>query len=88
MDVKNVFLNGDLIEEVYMKPPPSSSIPSHKVCRLCRTLYGLKKAPRAWFSKFSTTVEQLVFTFSDHDYAFFTRKTGQVPHFFYFIWMT
>ena len=47
MDVKNVFLNRELSEEVYMQPPPSLSIDSNKVCHLQRTLYGLKQAPQA-----------------------------------------
>ena len=34
MDVKNVFLNGDLNEVVYMQPPPSLSVESNKVCCL------------------------------------------------------
>jgi hypothetical protein len=49
VDVKNVFLNGELHEEVYMRPPPRYSIPEGMVCHLRHSLYGLKQAPRAWF---------------------------------------
>ncbi|KAL0541716.1 hypothetical protein IC582_021771 [Cucumis melo] len=65
MDVKNVFLNGTLSEEVYMKPPPGTSSPPHKVCLLRRALYGLKQAPRAWFATFSSTITQLGITDSN-----------------------
>ena len=47
IDVKNVFLNGDLQEEVYMTPPHDYDHASHKVYCLCRALYGLKQTPRA-----------------------------------------
>ena len=45
MDVKNVFLNGDLSKEVYMQPPPHLSIDSNKVYHIRCALYGLKQAP-------------------------------------------
>jgi hypothetical protein len=75
MDVKNAFLNGELTEEVYMKPPPGYAHSPHQVCRLRRALYGLKQAPRAWFSKFSTTIGDFGFTSCPHDSALFIRKT-------------
>lgn len=75
MDVKNAFLNGELAEEVYMKPPPGYAHSPHQVCRLRRALYGLKQAPRAWFSKFSTTIGDFGFTSCPHDSALFIRKT-------------
>ena len=59
MDVKNAFLNGELLEEVYMKLPLGYSHPPgfpHKVCRPRRALYDLKQGPRAWFAKFSSTI--------------------------------
>ncbi|KAL0536469.1 hypothetical protein IC582_025418 [Cucumis melo] len=77
MDVRNAFLNGMLSKEVYMKSPPGTSPPSHKVCLLRRALYGLKQAPRAWFATFSSTITQLCFAFSPHDTTLFT---GQTPH--------
>ena len=49
LDIKNVFLHGDLAKEVYMKQPPKfvAQGESELVCRLHRSLYGLKQSPRA-----------------------------------------
>lgn len=41
---------GDLKDEVYMQPPPGYDHPPQQV-NLRRALYGLNKAPRAWFAK-------------------------------------
>ncbi|KAL3511542.1 hypothetical protein ACH5RR_024259 [Cinchona calisaya] len=73
LDVKNSFLNGDLIEDVYMKPPHGYSHPQNKVCKLRRALYCLKQAPRVWFFKFSSTICQLGFTSSPYDSTLFRR---------------
>jgi hypothetical protein len=48
MDVKSAFLNGVLIEEVYMQQPPRFAIDkdASKVLKLDKALYGLRQAPR------------------------------------------
>ncbi|RVW33928.1 Retrovirus-related Pol polyprotein from transposon TNT 1-94 [Vitis vinifera] len=60
LDIKNAFLHGDLAEEVYMEQPPGfvAQGESGLVCRLRRSLYGLKHTPRAWFSRFSSVVQE------------------------------
>ncbi|RVW92020.1 Retrovirus-related Pol polyprotein from transposon RE1 [Vitis vinifera] len=76
MDVKNVFLHGDLKECIYMKPPPGLfPSPTSHVCKLRRSLYGLKQAPRAWFDKFRTTLLQFSFRQSKYDTSLFLWKS-------------
>ena len=77
MDVKNVFLNGDLSEEVYMQPPPGLFVESNKVCHLRHALYGLKQAPRVWFAKFSSTISHLCYMASHYDSVLFLRRTDK-----------
>ena len=78
MDVKNVFLNRNLSEEVYMQPSPSLSIEQNKVCcHLRRAFYGLKQAPQAWFAKFSSTISCLGYITSHYDSALFLCRTNK-----------
>jgi hypothetical protein len=49
LDLKNAFLNGELREDVYMRPPPRYYVPGGMVCHFRRSLYGLNQASRAWF---------------------------------------
>jgi Reverse transcriptase (RNA-dependent DNA polymerase) len=55
MDVKNIFLQGTLEEEVYMTLPSGHKREnmSNFVCRLNKSIYGLKQSLRAWYGKLS-----------------------------------
>lgn len=76
MDVHNAFLQGDLLEEVYMDIPQGFSTQggTGKVYRLHKSLYGLKQAPRQWNKKLIDALLQIGFTHSHFDYSLFTKK--------------
>jgi hypothetical protein len=69
--VKNVFLNGELREDVYMHPPLGYSVLEGMVCHLRCSLYDLKQAPRAWFQRFASLVTAAGFSVNAHDPALF-----------------
>ena len=79
MDIKNIFLHGDLAEEVYIKQPPGfvAKGESGLVCKLRCSLYGLK--PRAWFSRFSSVVKEfgMIRSAADHSVFYHHSSTGQ-----------
>jgi len=58
MDVKTVFLNGDLEENVYMDQPMGFSIEGkeHMMCKLKKSIYSLKQASRQWYLKLNDTI--------------------------------
>nr|AAW28564.1 Retrovirus-related Pol polyprotein from transposon TNT 1-94, putative [Solanum demissum] len=58
MDVKTVFLNGELEEEIYMEQPEGFVVPGkeEKMYRLVNSLYELKQAPKQWHAKFDQTM--------------------------------
>ena len=59
LDIKNAILHRELEEEMYMEQPPGfvAQGESGLVCRLRRSLYGLKQSPRAWFGRFSNVLK-------------------------------
>ncbi|KAL6295890.1 hypothetical protein ACE6H2_004032 [Prunus campanulata] len=75
LDVKNVFLHGELDEEVFMHQPQGFEDPVHPhfVCKLQKSLYGLKQAPRAWNAKFTGYLPALGFKSSHSDPSLFVK---------------
>ena len=58
-----------------MEPPPSVSHDYGYVCKLRKTLYSLKQAPRAWFEKIYVVIFSLGFVASGYDFALFVKCT-------------
>jgi hypothetical protein len=77
MDVKNVFLHGDLHEEMYMEQPPGYVDQTHPilVCRLKKALYNLKQALRAWSDKIGQYFVTSGFQTSNADFSLYVKKT-------------
>jgi len=76
LDINNVFLHGDLNDEVYMLPPFEMTISKFgQVCKLTKSLYGLKQASKQWFSKLSSYLKSIKFIKSTVNYSLFTKKT-------------
>jgi hypothetical protein len=79
LDVKNAFLHGDLQEEVYMEIPPgcSKSNTAGEVCRLRKSLYGLKQSPRAWFDRSRHALCGMGYKQCNGDHTIFYRHSGR-----------
>ena len=75
MDVVTAFLNGELSEEIYMQQPNGYVITGkeHLVCKLKKSLYGLKQSPRCWYNAFHMYVESIGFQQSTADPCVYIR---------------
>ncbi|CAM8997570.1 unnamed protein product [Rhodiola kirilowii] len=75
MDVKTAFLNGDLEKEIYMKQLEGfiMSGQEHKVCKLVKSLYGLKQASMQWHQKFDEVVLSDGFILNQSDKCVYSK---------------
>ncbi|RVW99216.1 Retrovirus-related Pol polyprotein from transposon TNT 1-94 [Vitis vinifera] len=76
LDVKSAFLNGRLLEEIYVQQPEGYEVTGHehKVYKLQKALYGLKQAPRVWYSKIDSHLIQLRFRRSENEVTLYLKQ--------------
>jgi hypothetical protein len=79
MDVTTAFLNGELEEEVYMKQPEGFEVPGkeHLVCKLRRSIYGLKQSPRCWNATLDGKLKRMGFSQTKGDPCIYTAQDGE-----------
>nr|GEV17578.1 retrotransposon protein, putative, Ty1-copia subclass [Tanacetum cinerariifolium] len=79
MDVKTAFLNGYLDEDIYMVQPEGFIDPKHprKVCKLQRSIYGLKQASRSWNKRFDEKIKRFGFTQNFDEPCVYQKASGR-----------
>ena len=81
MDVHTAFLNGDLDVDIYMQQPEGYTSGSNGgqqlVCKLQKSLYGLKQAGRAWFEKMDKALAELGFSSLSHDSCIYLQRSDR-----------
>ena len=79
MDVMTAFLHGDLEEEIYMEQPEGFLVKGKEdyVCKLKKSIYGLKQALRQWYLKFDSVMGERGYKRSSSDHCvYFQRFSG------------
>ena len=78
LDVKTAFLHGDLDEDIYMEQPEGFVVDgkSKMVCKLKKSLYGLKQSPRQWYKRFDHFMLESDFHRSIKDAWVYFKRLG------------
>ncbi|KAG8497203.1 hypothetical protein CXB51_008568 [Gossypium anomalum] len=78
MDVKTAFLNGKLEEDVYMTQPEGFVDPKNagKICKLQRSIYGLKQASRSWNLHFNDAIKEFGFIKNEDEPCVYKKVSG------------
>jgi hypothetical protein len=81
LDVKTAFLHGELEEEIYMDQPEGFIVPGKEnyVCKLKRSLYGLKQSPRQWYKRFDSFMLSHGFKRSKYDSCVYIKHVNGSP---------
>ena len=76
MDVKTAFLHGDLQEDIYtqLREGFEEKSKENMVCKLKKSLYGFKQAPREWYHKFHSFMLSQGYKRSDTDQCLYTKQ--------------
>lgn len=76
LDVKTTFLHGELDKEIYMEQPEGYYVEGKEdyVCKLQKSLYGLKQSPRLWYKRFDQFITGIGFKRSSFDACVYIKN--------------
>ncbi|KAL0447857.1 UNVERIFIED_CONTAM: Retrovirus-related Pol polyprotein from transposon TNT 1-94 [Sesamum latifolium] len=79
MDIKIIFLNGQLDDEIYIDRPEGFQDmgEEHKAYRLKRYIYGLKQSSRQWYYRFHRAIISIRFTMVEEDHCVYVKRSGK-----------
>ena len=79
MDEQTAFLNGELQEKIYMTQPEGfvENGKEHLVCKLNKSLYGLKRASRGWFKTMDVFLKDNGYEQSMSDNCLYIKRVGE-----------
>ena len=87
MDIKSAYLNAPIDEEIFLEQPEGfKQGDSDMVCKLKRSLYGLKQSVRNWYECLAHQLQQLGFHSLQHDKCLWTQKRGN-HHCWALVWV-
>ncbi|KAL0445007.1 UNVERIFIED_CONTAM: Retrovirus-related Pol polyprotein from transposon RE2 [Sesamum latifolium] len=80
MDVKMAFVNGFVEEEIFMDQSKGFTVigEEQKVCRLQKSIYGLKQASRSWNTRFDEVIRGYDFIKNDYDPCIYKKVSGSL----------
>ncbi|KAE8699066.1 hypothetical protein F3Y22_tig00110597pilonHSYRG01396 [Hibiscus syriacus] len=89
MDVKTTFLHGDLEEQIYIWQPEGFTQPGneHLVCRLKKSLYGLKQSPRQWYKRFDSYMIKIGYKQCEYDCCVYVKSLDDDPFIFLLLYV-
>jgi len=79
LDISTAFLNGELKEDIYMKQPEGFQVKGkeHLVCKLKKSIYGLKQSPRCWNEALDKQLKNMKFKQSANDPCIYILQSGE-----------
>lgn len=79
MDVKTAYLNGTIDYDIYMKQPQGHEVKGKEnlVCKLEKSLYGLKQAGRTWYERINSELERMKFTRLQTEHCTYIKQTNE-----------